>query len=51
MCDEEGENSKGFVFTGWCMKQRGMTFGIRWGSEEDEYNYSNMADLMLKPQN
>lgn len=28
VCDEEGEKSKGFVFTGVRMKQRGMTFGI-----------------------
>lgn len=24
--------------------------GINWGSEDDEYNYNNMAKLMLKPQ-
>lgn len=51
VCDGEGEESKGFVFTGVCMKQRGMTFGISGGSEEDEYNYNNMENLMLKPQN
>lgn len=45
------KKSKGFVFTGVCMMQRGMTFGISWGSEDDEYNYNNMENLMLKPQN
>lgn len=53
MCvtERERENKRKVLLSPGCVWSRGMTFGISGGSEEDEYNYNNMENLMLKPQN